>query len=453
MLSADGSGYNIWKNDIELWCQVTKTPIVNRAPQIYLSLTGQPRQAATKLNQLQLRSNEGVRILLQCLDEAFLPNKTMRLFNANNKLRNVIRKPGGLVKNYIIEFDNAKFLLEQEGLQRDDTLLGLDLLAQCKLSEDKNQLVMSGLSEVTYETMKKQLSSIFFNEDDHYRRFDTADKQITPSMENKSGDILYTNAYYQRGRGRSSRGRSASREWKRPRYERDNNDQRRSDNDQSRSDNDQRRSDNEKQNSFRTQNPLGEDGKPTKCVICQSILHWARKCPHSYESNQRKENTWADKSRKVNFNMFVAMVAEDEKRENGRLQSLLDETKGCAVIDSGCATTVCGEEWAEDFIENLCDEEKDNVHEEPSNEYFTFGDGHSVKSLKRLSIPCWIQGMERGYITTEVVKPKIPLLLSKTSMKKQDMVLDFKNDTIICGNEVIQLKNTGSGHYALPLGL
>ena len=151
--------------------------------------------------------------------------------------------------------------------------------------------------------------------------------------------------------------------------------------------------------------------------------------------------------------MFVAMVAEDEKRENGRLQSLLDETKGCAVIDSGCATTVCGEEWAEDFIENLCDEEKDNVHEEPSNEYFTFGDGHSVKSLKRLSIPCWIQGMERGYITTEVVKPKIPLLLSKTSMKKQDMVLDFKNDTIICGNEVIQLKNTGSGHYALPLGL
>ena len=101
----------------------------------------------------------------------------------------------------------------------------------------------------------------------------------------------------------------------------------------------------------------------------------------------------------------------------------------------------------------LCDEEKDNVHEEPSNEYFTFGDGHSVKSLKRLSIPCWIQGMERGYITTEVVKPKIPLLLSKTSMKKQEMVLDFKNDTIICGNEVIQLKNTESGHYALPLGL
>ena len=146
------------------------------------------------------------------------------------------------------------------------------------------------------------------------------------------------------------------------------------------------------------------------------------------------------------------MFAED-RRDDGRLQSLMDETRGCAIIDSGCAKTVCGRAWAEDFMSNLSDNDLASVREEKSHEKFTFGDGTSVNSLKRLSLPCWMQGLERGFITTEVVELNIPLLLSKTAMKKSNMMLDFKNDTIICGNTTIRLRNTTSGHYALPLSL
>ena len=101
----------------------------------------------------------------------------------------------------------------------------------------------------------------------------------------------------------------------------------------------------------------------------------------------------------------------------------------------------------------VCDEDRESIKEEPSNEKFTFGDGNTVKSVKKMHLPCWIQGLDRGFITTEVVESGIPLLLSKRSMKNMNMVLDFKSDTITCGENVINLKNTKSGHYALPLSL
>ena len=302
ILDPDGVGYSIWKNDISLWCQITKTHVDDRAPNIYLELKGNARRAAQKILHDRLRSRDGVKILLEYLDEAFIPNKAMRLFNANNKLRNVIRKPNEKVKDYIIEFDNAKFLLEQEGLEKDDILISLDLLQQCQLPQDKNHLVMSGLTEVTYEKMKEKLSTIFF--DDH----DTSNKFGTPGCESSSqSEVLYTNAYGRRDRGGSNRARSMSRGRKRFRYERG-------------AGNNFGRSNSESQPSFRTKNPVGDDGQISRCNICQSILHWARQCPHSWEKNQgNHENDFETKSKQVNFNLLVAMFTGYAREEDDRL--------------------------------------------------------------------------------------------------------------------------------------
>ena len=75
----------------------------------------------------------------------------MRLFNAHNNLRTTTRKLDGLIHDYLSEFERAKFEFKQERMEKDKTVLGLDLFSQCNLSQEKNQLVMSGLTEVTYE--------------------------------------------------------------------------------------------------------------------------------------------------------------------------------------------------------------------------------------------------------------------------------------------------------------
>ena len=440
-LDINGAGYAVWKNEIDLWCQITKVPVAGRAINIYFSLSGAARNLVQQIPHNDLKSNAGVTILLQKLDKLYIPNQAIRLFNANNMLRNVVRKPDSLVHDFITAFDHAKFLFEQEGLQRDDTVLGLDLLSQCQLPQDKNQLVMSGLTEVTYEKMKEKLLTIHYDELDKHNKFKKAENTSTSYAEGtESEEIFFSKAQnYQRGHSSNYRGRFENRGKKRMRYSRG-------------AANSFGRQESDGQPTYRTKNPMGSDGRPSRCNICQSVLHWFRDCPHAHEKNSNREH-FSERSNKVNFSGLVAFTGyAGENDETCKIRLLREETKGCAIVDSGCATTVCGVGWMEDFIANLCDEEKDNIEETPSSETFTFGDGSTVKSLKKLKIPCWING-QRGVLTTDVVECGIPLLLSRKTLKTLKMVLDFEHDTLRCGNSVIPLVNTKSGHYALPLTL
>ena len=70
------------------------------------------------------------------------------------------------------------------------------------------------------------------------------------------------------------------------------------------------------------------------------------------------------------------------------------------------------------------------VREGNSSATFTFDDGVRYKSVKRSTVfPCWIGGV-RSELTTDVVECDLPLLISKPSMKKGKMVLNFSQDFV-----------------------
>ena len=90
--------------------------------------------------------------------------------------------------------------------------------------------------------------------------------------------------------------------------------------------------------------------------------------------------------------------------------------------------------------------------ESASDSNFTFGDGSSYCSLKRVILPCYIGGVNAN-VTTDVVDCNIPLLLSSKSIKKTDMIWNFKNDSVQIGKNIIMLEKTSSGHYLLRLSM
>ena len=100
-LDPDGNGISTWKRDINLWNSITKIPLTQRATHIYLALDGKAKLAAEQIPPEDLQSNNGLELLIQALDERFLPKKPMRIFNAYNNLRYVIRKPGVSIQDYI----------------------------------------------------------------------------------------------------------------------------------------------------------------------------------------------------------------------------------------------------------------------------------------------------------------------------------------------------------------
>ena len=129
---------------------------------------------------------------------------------------------------------------------------------------------------------------------------------------------------------------------------------------------------------------------------------------------------------------------------------LIKDSIGHAILDTACTSTVTGVEWMNIYLDSLTPEDRLRVKEYDSESNFRFGDGVTYKSLKKVKFPVRIGG-EEEYITTDVVDCFIPLLLSKKSMKKGRMNLNFVNDTVWIKGRKIKLDCTNTGHYRLPL--
>ena len=194
-------------------------------------------------------------------------------------------------------------------------------------------------------------------------------------------------------------------------------------------------------------NPPGSEGEVSRCLICDSKYHWARQCPHSYEN--RGKSSKEEETDCVQLALFIGYTGE---MESFKLNSLVNESKVSAVLDTGCSTTVCGGQWLSEYLKTLSDYESSKIVEEDSTRTFTFGDGKKFKSLKRVTLPCVIGGA-RATVTTEVVECNVPLLLSCKSMKTANMVLNFNDDSIVIGQTKIKLGLTSSGHFTFPLSM
>ena len=120
------------------------------------------------------------------------------------------------------------------------------------------------------------------------------------------------------------------------------------------------------------------------------------------------------------------------------------------ILDSACTKTVTGETWLNCFIDTLQDKDKALVEYASTDTKFKFGDGVEVTATKKVKFPAVI-GSHKVMIESCIVKNEIPLLLSRGSMKKAGVVLNFGNDTARILNDTVELVSTSTGHYCVPL--
>ena len=99
-------------------------------------------------------------------------------------------------------------------------------------------------------------------------------------------------------------------------------------------------------------NPVDSDGNIMRCHECDSTKHFASNCPHT------------------------------GKVDSGT-GSMLVESLGKGILDSACTKTVSGEEWLNEYIENLNEKDRKEVvcSETVGKSLFRFGDGVESKSI------------------------------------------------------------------------
>jgi hypothetical protein len=452
----DKTSYDNWKKDIVIRRQLTDIGKENQALVIHLSLTGKARQVSSQLGVEVLNKDNGVDKLISKLDEIFLPDKSRRQFKVFQDLYNLKRPSDVSVGDFLNEFERVYFCFTQEAMTLPDAVMAFMLLTSCSLTESQFQMVMSSIPEVTFASMKASLRRIFGGElgvkqdlfsDIEIKRepvfYTGGDSTVSDKgfsggereevfFGNRGGNYRYSGRprSSMRSRGgnvRGSRGRFMPRSGT---YQGGNN-------------------------RNRQLNPLGRDGQPSKCVVCDSVYHWARNCPHAHENNEdyRYKNGEEFSQEKEEFVQLSLLTGyTDDRDQTRKLGNLLNESYGKAILDTGCSTTVCGEKWLNNYIGSLSDYDRSMITQEATSSTFTFGDGRSVSSLKRVVIPCHIAA-KRATIRTDVVACDIPLLLSRSSMKQARMSIHFEKDVAVIAGVSVKLNSTTSGHYSLDLSL
>ena len=106
---------------------------------------------------------------------------------------------------------------------------------------------------------------------------------------------------------------------------------------------------------------------------------------------------------------------QSQNTDSDKVRQFVGETLNCAILDSGCSRTVCGQNWLKCFEDSL--DEGVSIKKRSSCATFKFGNGGPVQSLKKVVLPVTI-GNDKISLETDVVDTDIPLLLSKAAMKK-----------------------------------
>ena len=164
----------------------------------------------------------------------------------------------------------------------------------------------------------------------------------------------------------------------------------------------------------RGKNPLNDRGVVSRCQICDSMNHWAANCPDAtyYTEEYDAYNEWDDGNAEHHVTLYQAAFIGEYS-----MKTFVAESMSAAILDSGASSTVCGKIWMECYVDGLPAENQEKVVYKPSLNSFKFGSGSIFPSLYKAKLPAVVGG-KKIMIETDVVDSDIPMLLSKSAMKK-----------------------------------
>jgi hypothetical protein len=422
----DDTVYERWKNEIEVWKLMTDLDPKKQALAVTLSLSGKARKAALEIPVADLNKESGMKTLVDALNKVFEREEKDCAYEAYTQFDKYVKPEVASMSDFVIEFDRRYIRCVKYKMQLPDAVLAFKLLDSSGLDLRSHQMALTACGALTFLAMKSALNRIFSES--------TSETSTSGISVVKPEVALFTK--YDRNRrswnNRSANSNSASGQSEPPK-------------------------------ACKGTNPLNKYGKRTKCAICESIFHWAKKCPHNLEAAHIVESdvnnvqlqgksraTDGDELESCNITLLTKNVdvgAADLVDDN---EVFVAEAFGAGILDTACTKTVCGEKWFNNYQKLLSEKERQSISVDDTKVGFKFGDGQKHYSFKRACIPASIGGTE-CCIQTEIVKAEIPLLLSKSSLKKAGTVMNLQNDSVIMFDKNVPLQSTTSGHYCVNL--
>ena len=441
--------YECFKNELQLWMRLTAIDKEKQAGCVALTLPNDcpfakdiRTKVLEKLTVEQLSAPDGMTSLLKVLDDELQQPEIQQAVEDWDLLESRTKSDSESVDEFITDFERLVNRVENKGAILPACVKAFMMLKRIELSHEERLVILSKLDFDKKDNLFNDLKKFL-------KLFCGKTMLQSKSVDKPSQSQTFEAHFTQRERGRNpkwNRGGGASgagsgtwqeRSASASRAEKGSGTFRKRSN-----------SGGYKKGEKRL-NPAGADGNPKRCKSCDSIRHMLSDCPDSWENMKTAYVTELDTvdEQRDEDDVRECYLTEEEPE----LKRFCIEAKNCAALDSCCTGVVCGEEWLKNFLASMNPADRKKVSGPlVTNSVFKFGNKGQMESQAKYKLPVQIAG-KLVEVTTDVIKSDIPMLLSKESMKKMGMILNFINDTVQVGEKFVNLSETSSGHYIIPL--
>ena len=414
--------YELYKEKLLAWQMVTDISVDKQGIVIALTLPNDDKhkiqeEVFSQIGREKLSQENGLDTLINFLDSKLMKDDLSDSLEKFEEFEDFQRVNGQNITEYIAAFDSRYRKMEKFKIKLPSEILAFKLLRRANISKEEKMLVLTGMNyanrETLYEEAKQSLKK--FKGDITEGSISTAASvKLEPAFLAENEEALLAAGYYKQGQGKRSvrTGRGG--------YSRGGGQR------------------GQGQEARRKMNPTGPDGKPLTCRVCGSYRHLMKDCPDSWE-NIKKVNIVEDE----NVVLFTGYNKEE-------IYQLGVDARNCAILDSACSSTVCGQNWMDSYINSLNEVDRKKIKQTTGERTFKFGGGTRLKSRAEYCLPAVIAGKEVT-IKTDVVGSDIPLLLSRTAMKRAGVKMDLENDSATIFGKDIALNLTTSGYYCIPI--
>ena len=134
----DLENYEQWKEDVFMWKEMTDLSRNKQALAVHLTLKGQAGEVANQVSTANKKKDDGLEILLDKLDEAFLKEPERRKYKAYQGFEECLRKDGMPICEFMRVFDTKYFKMKAKGMELPDEVLAFRLVKNCRLTEVQN---------------------------------------------------------------------------------------------------------------------------------------------------------------------------------------------------------------------------------------------------------------------------------------------------------------------------
>lgn len=477
----DYSDFNLWTKCVTAWSMTTNIP---KCEQGYILCQEIPINSKNYGNGLRediykhcppdklINDVEGVTKVIDFLKTRFYVDVEKDVYDTHAKIKYIQRKKGQSLNDYILEHDKLytkgkQLKIVPEG-EVYDMCMALDLMVTADLTSYEFMLIRSVADVMKgdgkrYETVKQKMRDIL-GKNDAAANIPKEEVFLTQKeTANVEDDIQKSDEIY------------LNKGWKpppnyNPRYQ-NNRNRYQNRNNGFKSNNGTNYNKDKHFIKLKPRNPLGADGKPMKCLSCKAETHLIRECPDTIENIRKKNNKKLQTALLVDKETLeeqeVLIELSDSDQEQGKessvycsiycaekqedLSAFTIEALNKAALDTCATASIAGEKWLQIYLGALTNEQRQKVKGPlKSNRHFMFGNQGKLKSKGKYVIPTKIGGEEKS-IEMDVISSDIPLLLSKSEMKKLGIVLDMKNDKASMNGKPLILTTTSAGHYVIDL--